>query len=213
MPYSVCHDEVTLRFIRNDALYIDRDQLRSWHRHPEIRKDDKRGIDFNRSSPWTPYLDGVDLLILNTGAHIHNLGFYKTIIDEVVDYVKDHFNGYVVYRTTSPGHPKCWLYPGPIEDENFRFKYEDEYRKVFTWDLIEDFNNYAAGKFQKIGAKILRGDQITKNRPDGHRGRDCLHYFLPGPVDWWNKLLYSIFRDMLATTEHKSTPKKPWGLL
>jgi len=44
---------------------------------------------------------------------------------------------------------------------------------------------------------------MTVQRPDGHvssgecedcpgiTDRDCLHYFLPGPPDWWNHLLYS----------------------
>jgi len=29
--------------------------------------------------------------------------------------------------------------------------------------------------------------------PDG----DCLHYALPGPIDWWNHLLFSNLKDIM----------------
>jgi len=52
---------------------------------------------------------------------------------------------------------------------------------------------------------------MTVLRNDGHLGgeecanepcreniesNDCFHYFLPGPVDWWNHLLYNNLMDL-----------------
>ncbi|KAL7538462.1 hypothetical protein ACHAXR_008572 [Thalassiosira sp. AJA248-18] len=43
---------------------------------------------------------------------------------------------------------------------------------------------------------------MTILRPDGHRtpNKDCLHYLLPGPVDWWNHLLFSNLLELSSVT-------------
>eukprot|EP00957_Ditylum_brightwellii_P123535 9419245-Ditylum_brightwellii.AAC.1 len=51
---------------------------------------------------------------------------------------------------------------------------------------------------------------MTVQRPDGHVSsgecadcpgaegfaKDCLHYFLPGPPDWWTHLMYNHLLDL-----------------
>lgn len=39
---------------------------------------------------------------------------------------------------------------------------------------------------------------MTALRRDGHSatGKDCLHYHLPGPVDWWNHLLFAYLQEL-----------------
>ena len=49
---------------------------------------------------------------------------------------------------------------------------------------------------------------MTVLRRDGHMGDefrpraipegDCLHYALPGPVDWWNHLLFNNVKDTVV---------------
>ena len=44
---------------------------------------------------------------------------------------------------------------------------------------------------------ILDVLNMTILRHDGHiGGQDCLHYFLPGPPDWWNHLLYTVLVEL-----------------
>jgi len=56
--------------------------------------------------------------------------------------------------------------------------------------------------------EILDITPMTILRRDGHigdeykspliPGGDCLHYALPGPIDWWNHLLYNNLRDLFS---------------
>jgi hypothetical protein len=45
---------------------------------------------------------------------------------------------------------------------------------------------------QQGGVMLLDVSPMTEVRGDGHRPPgDCLHYNLPGVVDYWNHLLFS----------------------
>ena len=69
-------------------------------------------------------------------------------------------------------------------------------------------------KHNQIHAKPLMIESLdvlpmTILRRDGHIGDefrpaaipkgDCLHYALPGPVDWWNHLLFNNLNDVVAS--------------
>lgn len=47
-----------------------------------------RGID--KTYPWAPLAleKKVDLLILNSGAHVHNLEFYKRAMNSTIDWLR-----------------------------------------------------------------------------------------------------------------------------
>jgi hypothetical protein len=49
--------------------------------------------------------------------------------------------------------------------------------------------------FERLGAKIIWADLMMRQRADAHADpvgdRDCLHTFMPGPVDWWTVGLYN----------------------
>ena len=47
---------------------------------------------------------------------------------------------------------------------------------------------------------FLDVDEMTRTRPDGHLGPpgDCLHYCLPGVIDYWTLLLASFWMSCRA---------------
>lgn len=66
--------------------------------------------------PWTKALteDQVDLLFINTGAHVHDFKLYKQVLHQAADYLKKHYQGKLVFRTTVPGHSKCGEWDRPL---------------------------------------------------------------------------------------------------
>jgi hypothetical protein len=43
------------------------------------------------------------------------------------------------------------------------------YRDAYTWHFTQEYNEHAEEAFGKqLGATMLRGDRITRQRPDGH---------------------------------------------
>ena len=95
----------------------------------------------------------------------------------------------------------------------------------YNWEMFEDFNKHArtclrnrsetlslstmgSGSGQKQMIKMsptapvtpihwLNVFNSTVLRRDGHIGyKDCLHYYLPGPTDWWAHFFHSFILDM-----------------
>jgi len=63
---------------------------------------------------------------------------------------------------------------------------------------------------KRMKMEILDVYPMTVLRRDGHVSgeicdnchstiKDCLHYFLPGPPDWWNHMMYSHLSDLVRT--------------
>ena len=52
---------------------------------------------------------------------------------------------------------------------------------------------------------------MTAMRRDGHTGGDCLHFVSPGPVEWWNHLLYTFLRNLAIESNQNciSGPFRP----
>jgi hypothetical protein len=152
------------------------------------------------------------LVVLNFGAHYHNLTSYATDVDYVVKLFQSWNRPEDLYffRSTVPGHHRCL----PLNPKNIRKRtkgqrdvpyhsYEEYARSSesnnklvghlnerFGWYLFEDYNEYA--KRRVVGLfHMLDVVNMTVLRKDGHvAGQDCLHY-RPGPGDWWNHLLFT----------------------
>lgn len=124
---------------------------------------------------------------------------YQPLIDNVVDYLKAQFKGRVVFRTTAPGHPQCWLHETPrnasYDYAGFLGPQSQEYQ---WWHCIADFNAYAARRFSELDRSlVLNVEPLARQRTDGHMlgpWNDCLHYHLPGPVDWWVVLFFNLLQ-------------------
>ena len=104
-----------------------------------------------------------------------------------------------------------------------RDRYTDEAAR-FRWQLFEPFNDYATRRIHAhqqrtsddnnnnnstLHLELLDVHPMTVLRQDGHVALDsnvkgvpdCLHYSLPGPVDFWNHLLFSNLRDMMRAEQ------------
>jgi hypothetical protein len=162
-----CPDGPTLElvFIRNDFL-----STQPW------------GCFAATPMPWVyEYLSSMapTLLVLNTGLHFHNLTYYKQHFDHIVQRINSsafqvRTQDIVAYRTSVPGHTSC-----------------SQNTKPYNWNAVKDFNTYTKQILADTKVLVLDVFPITPLRPDGHKNppKDCLHYSLPGPPDWWNHLL------------------------
>ncbi|KAJ9452053.1 Protein ALTERED XYLOGLUCAN 4 [Diplonema papillatum] len=207
--HPICHryypKPLKLRFITNQLL-----QMKSTRRV---------------SRSWWKYLDGFGLLVINAGAWMYDPGLaknnhyvpvteelYAQYMQTAADYLQQHFNGTIVFRTTYPGHPDCQNHDRPVASPQPR-PYPAAYLK-YRWEAIFERNEIAKKIFSSIGAFILDVEPMTTLRPDGHLSvfhpnnwnwvggkpvrtpnstfSDCLHYCIPGPMDTWTQLLMNL---------------------
>lgn len=89
-------------------------------------------------------------------------------------------------------------------------KYEGVYKERFTWHLIEEMNQRmerrvmeAFGKGVREGeVMVLKVHKVTEKRWDGHlvgEGKDCLHYHVSGPADWWTRIFVEMLDEVLPS--------------
>jgi hypothetical protein len=132
---------------------------------------------------------------------------------------------FAFYRETIPGHLGCipagekeevsnfdWINPVQVEPyANYRDYLNNttalELRRNngtvdYNWGLFEDYNVYSRSKLaDRLPTKVkfhwLNVYNSTILRRDGHVGfGDCLHYYMPGPTDWWAHFFYSALLDL-----------------
>jgi len=141
------------------------------------------------------------LLIANMGLHIHDKKLFEQCMVSFIDalnYIKgkpSHQEDVFFYRTSVPGHRNCGRHSAPfLNASEYVMTNEND------WDKVNGYNDFAKMLLANITADsplngslyLLDVYPMTLLRPDGHRPPgDCLHYYLPGPPDWWNHLLYN----------------------
>jgi GDSL/SGNH-like Acyl-Esterase family found in Pmr5 and Cas1p len=164
------------------------------------------------------------VFFVNAGAHIHSFDLFTAMIDRFV-HVFDGLNrpdDLVLFRTLVPGHWDCsrpGLAPFKTFDEYMKDSAAHESPQteaVYGWDKFSPYNDYAVNvidrrRFQtsdtpKALMEVVDIYPTTILRPDGHCSdefrlpaystTDCLHYTLPGPIDWWNHLAFSHLVDI-----------------
>jgi hypothetical protein len=145
-------------------------------------------LDLDRGSP------NGSVVIVNWGA------FYKP--DEVVakcapanlHWLQEALpKALVVFRTSNMAHLNCERYTEP--DNVLRDPAPNPRRPGWNWDKfplqrtiwIDEITNHRPGM---LYLDILA---LSAKRPDQHPGRgDCLHYCIPGPLETWVRLTFSI---------------------
>ena len=221
----------TLQFIRNDEL-LENDQPVS------IDQNQKNCQTY--CYPWTKaYQEDMSrtIMIFNVGAHLHEFERYQSAIDRFVDVFDgmNRPNDVVLFRTLVPGHWDCSR-PGLRPFPNFGAYQKDAEEhpnlkeEIYTWSKFSAYNDYTIRKLDyrrfeastttKALMEVVDVLPMTVLRPDGHCSdefrppsyldSDCLHYDLPGPVDWWSHLSLSHLKD-IATAENylaQQTPKQ-----
>ncbi|KAI8388826.1 PC-esterase [Radiomyces spectabilis] len=192
---------VTMAYLRSDYL-VRLDDFKI------MEPMDEEGYQIGRGSnfPWAHVLPRFDYIILNTGPHWHPdlkwgpdrsrdelLASFTEAMGVVFDYLKKNVKSHqrVWIRSTPYGHARCSRFKSPDTVPRPPTGKEGEYE----WDMLEKFDhvwkqwiideNDDRFHFLNVSLSNLRGD--AHSRPDS----DCLHTCLPGPVDDWNKLLYS----------------------
>jgi hypothetical protein len=146
------------------------------------------------------------LAVMNIGAHYHNMSHYKEDLDLLIQWFEEYNrpNDLYFFRTTVPGHGHCqtlnprkfnWtkgVQEVPLKTYHF-------YKRVHLhdWHMFEDYNAHTRARLRSSNVRILDVFNMTVLRRDGHTGgRDCLHYFTPGPIDSWNHLLYTHLKEL-----------------
>ena len=119
-----------------------------------------------------------------------------------------HPGDVVIFRSTVPGHHNCFQQKNDTQILPTQDKFLEHYgTTMYDWNLFDAFNLYAKRNFDDLvpavtshylniyNMKVLRGDQHVE-------ANDCLHYTSPGPVDFWNHLLFANLDDIYITHKH-----------
>ena len=134
-------------------------------------------------------------LVLNTGAHWHgNIKGYGIMVLNILSYLQENFRGKrVFYRATGHGHTGCKDVAGPLKSIP-----KGNQNVSYNWRLFEHYNaiwKYELMRLNDDRFVYLDTFAISEDRADSHSmsifKTDCLHYCLPGVVDFWNLLLLS----------------------
>ena len=172
-------------------------------------------IDSNITSFICNSTDRV-LGIFNIGAHYHNFSHYQEDLDIMLLSLSDLARPQDIYffRATSPGHDNCcckkgfnWTHGTRIAPMKSSSDYSLIEEHKYSWDKFEAYNAYT----QKLLLLFNQNESIapfhflniynmTLLRHDAHGEGDCLHFTAPGPVDWWNHLL---FTNLLHLSQHR----------
>lgn len=178
------------------------------------------------------------LLILNTGSHLGQLKTFKDTMDNVLQKI-DNFkrnNDIIFLRTTAPGHEDCLKYDSPFPNHEAYLATNPTKEHFYKWDKFSLYNDHLATIVDKRRrerlqhltlhdsspqTELLDIFYMTVLRPDGHISGpecsnercktkiDCLHYNLPGPLDWWNHLLFSHLQNVMEEKKLERILTKP----
>ena len=156
---------------------------------------------------------GRSVVIANTGLHMTTAMEYQTaikrFIQEIQGFHKDE--DILMLRTSVPGHPSCQQpdmkpYGSVLNFDSTRY---GAIVPSYNLGTQAGFNHILLTQATNKQIHILDIFPMTVMRPDGHLSEDtradglphndCIRYSLPGPIDWWNHLLYSNLKDMANT--------------
>jgi len=162
------------------------------------------------------------LIVANIGAHYHKLSHYQEDLDLLFawfDRLRRHNDLLVYFRRTPSGHrdcsprfPRSFNFTAGIRDRPLASYAEFQPMTKFGWHLFDHYNVHTRQVVEKrrqqsnqedsVNIRLLDVVNMTLLRSDGHSGGlDCLHYSEPGPVDWWNHLLYTLLKEEAATKD------------
>jgi hypothetical protein len=170
--------------------------------------------DEKGNCPWVyDYLANTapTLLWTGVGAHLHFGRIFLEGLNHFEGFLRQHQRPHdlVLLRTLHPGHSGC----GDVMDpyRSFQSYLVQGQTKQYDWHKFAYYNQMMEERAWKIsrdvewkGAAIDIHDiyWMTALRKDGHPSRkDCLHYLLPGPSDWWSHTLSSRLRDLADAKE------------
>jgi hypothetical protein len=150
------------------------------------------------------------LTVMNIGAHYHKMEHYKEDLDLLIQLLHElnRPNDLYFFRTTVPGHngceprrPRQFNWTQGVRVSPLKTYHDYQLTSKHGWNLFEDYNAYTRARLHSSNIHILDVFNMTILRRDGHSGgADCLHYSSPGPVDFWNHLLYTHLKELANKT-------------
>jgi len=171
-------------------------------------------------------------VVLNTGAWIKTMPEFQEGLDSMLSWVDSFDKSKIVafYRETIPGHWPCepngskeaadtfdWSIPvmNVTPFRNYQEYQQNQTTEIlahrYQWSQFESYNAYAKQRIMDkrsenaVPIHWLNVYNSSVLRWDGHIGfgDDCLHYYAPGPTDWWVHFFFSAMID-LATLQNSS---------
>ncbi|KAL1532767.1 protein trichome birefringence-like 23 [Salvia divinorum] len=138
---------------------------------------------------------------------------YRRAMRTVFDYIlESNHEGVTFYRTSSPDHFEGgeWFSGGtckrraPVKEGEFELNKPDKLLRDVELEELEKILAKASEK--GVNLRFFDVHLMSLLRPDGHPGpyrfyqpfaedekakviNDCLHWCLPGPIDYWNDVL------------------------
>ena len=144
-------------------------------------------------------------LVLATSPHYgrgrgKGVEVYRVMVRNVIAHLQQHFRGERVYvRSTVAGHPNCQHAQAPYTDK--LYKHDPVWHNWAEFDSHNQAWREALATFSDDRFVFLDIEPLTRARPDGHlkpNAPDCLHYCMPGTIDYWNLALASFWMSCKA---------------
>lgn len=137
------------------------------------------------------------VLVANWGAFVQGDETVRVHMRDILEYINLHVpNMTFIFRSSNMAHKDC--HEHSIPDNILHEPAPHPVHRRFHWDVFprqgviwkEYLDTHEMGK---IFLDIL---PLSSKRPDQHPSQhgDCLHYCIPGPIDTWVKLTYSVLQ-------------------
>ncbi|KAG0564936.1 hypothetical protein KC19_8G151100 [Ceratodon purpureus] len=134
----------------------------------------------------------IGVLLVNRGDKLRSDYSFMTKLEELVQVLQARYpHLLVVYHSTYPGHKSCLDHHGPLKVAQEKSDSPDH------WGGFQRQNEMGRRIIHKAHFVFLDVDTMLSLRPDGHLGpspgvvQECLHYFIPGPLDVIVYLFYN----------------------
>lgn len=192
--FTVCNGGGKVQYVRNDKLLVGSNGSETFY------------------GKWTDLAEDATLIVLNRGAHYEaNETVFKAQSSRLMEYLAKLAKRRsaapggaplrVVWRTTTAGHADCDAHVNPGAASRAAYAQAPAAAaENFGWDKFEHQTGIVRKMLMKAlprGAlRFIEASQMSAERGDRHfGGGDCLHWCLPGPPDWWNKVLMLIMAE------------------
>ncbi|KAK9790536.1 hypothetical protein WJX73_005019 [Symbiochloris irregularis] len=162
------------------------------------------------TAEWLQYSREADVLVLNTGHHWHrrdvSFSNYGTMVRNVMQTLRRHYKGVIIFRTSSWGHHRCAAIKVPLRNarealdfgslDNDPYHWMSPIFREHMWgDVAAEMGMTHRFRFANTSMTMLRGDGHLDRQQDAGSENvfdDCLHYCMPGVPDYWNWVLYNV---------------------
>ena len=194
VPCSSDGAVITLRFIRNELLWLD-DDANARTRHPDRRL----GAPALMLCNWRSAVQRADYLILNRGYHSLAWSNATREVEELADMMRElslvpsltPLSDHVIFRGTHASFRSCSTRPDPETGsyDKVASLMRSRSNSQYNWRSVEGRASGARTLLESFGVPYLDTYFATALRPGGRMPNSCNHFCLPGPVDEWVRLL------------------------